>query len=88
MSTDRSQAANIKPSCTISTYDSSISVKCVIDDDIVISTNGDKIRLIGLDSPEIAHGDKAKANEPGAARNYLLSLAKPHEKLLLLHGKE
>ncbi len=51
-------------------------------------TSGEKVRLIGLDSPEISHGKKADKLGALDARNYLLSLIKPHEKLLLLYGRE
>ncbi len=62
-------------SCNEVQFDNLVQISRVIDGDTVIDTNGQTIRLIGLDAPEINHNNLPRS-EPGAvaALNYLQAL--------------
>jgi endonuclease YncB( thermonuclease family) len=73
----------------------SATVAYVDDGDTVRLTNGDRVRLAGIDAPEVAHpayGNRAaKPAEPfgNASRQALMALlAKSHNRLRVLYGAE
>lgn len=84
-----SALAGPPPSCHGENFDGRVRIKYVIDGDTVITTEGEHIRLIGIDTPEIDH--EGAASEPGAekARNYLIQLLRhPGTAYPLIYGRE
>jgi micrococcal nuclease len=74
--------------CTVTAYDARVRINYVIDGDTVILADGDHLRLIGLDTPEINH--EGGASEPGAvaARRYLVKLLHGAGPYPLIYGRD
>lgn len=66
-------------------HDERVTVKYVYDGDTVLDSNNRKIRLIGLDTPEL--GGKKQKGEPyaDAARDFLRRLVADKNRSLILH---
>lgn len=75
--------------CRSHHYSSHVRIKYVIDGDTVKLYSGNSLRLIGLDTPEIAH-EEGETDEPGAraATNYLKALLPGHPVLPAVYGEE
>ena len=69
-------------------YDASATVSHVYDGDTLKLSNGDKIRLIGINTPELGRKDKAVEPFAVAAKNTLKALLKSNQSINLLYGKE
>lgn len=65
-------------------------VKSVYDGDTLTLTNGEKVRLACIDTPEMRNTAKKKADKPAAiaARNYLSSLVNGSEVTVNRIGKD
>jgi len=74
--------------CHAASYDAYVAIKYVIDGDTVIRENGDRIRLIGLDTPEIGHDGSPDQDGAINARVYLDSLLKHHTTLAIVYDIE
>ncbi|MFQ5659244.1 MAG: thermonuclease family protein [Gammaproteobacteria bacterium] len=84
----RALALNGVPHCSASSYSASVQVRYVIDGDTVILGNGEKVRLIGLDTPELGHDGKASEAGAVAARDYLHKLLHQHTAYPLVYGRQ
>lgn len=75
--------------CEPRAIDAWAEVAYVYDGDTVKLKNGRKVRLIGINTPEIAHGEKQR-NEPGGreARQALVKWLKESPRIALQYGKE
>lgn len=75
-------------SCDSLEFDEKVTVKYVIDGDTVVLDSGVKLRLIGLDTPEL--GRDGKDDQPYArdARNALDRLIKDSRSIGLIHDAE
>ena len=75
--------------CAPRSIDAWAEVVYVYDGDTVKLKNGRKIRLIGINAPEIAHGERQR-EEPGGqqARQALIRLLETHSRVALQYGKE
>ena len=87
----QNSAAATKPDqaeCLTRNYDETATVKRVIDGDTVILADDRHIRLIGINTPEISHDDRA--SQPGAyqAYNYLNSLLHTQKTVNLHYDQE
>ena len=87
----QNSAAAIKPdhaACLTGKYDETATIKRVIDGDTVILADDRHIRLIGINTPEISHEDRA--SQPGAdqAYNYLNSLLHTQKSVKLHYDRE
>ena len=70
-------------------YDESATVKHVHDGDTVKLVDGRKIRLIGINAPEVAREERPAESYALEARDHLRSLlAKHNNRIQLVHGKE
>jgi endonuclease YncB( thermonuclease family) len=75
--------------CPDQHYDESATVKYVHDGDTVKLVDGRKIRLIGINAPEVARDGHKTENYALAARDLLRKLlAKHNNRIQLIHGKE
>jgi len=85
--------AEASPTCPASHIDRQASIKYVHDGDTVTLTSGEKIRLIGINAPEVARNSKKhrlQKAEPyaNAARDYLKKLLRPHTRVQLQLGQD
>ena len=77
------------PACSRAHYDTQASVRYVIDGDTVILTDSRKIRLIGIDTPELGHDGNPDQPYARQARDYLIKLLHTqHERLYLVYDQE
>ncbi len=74
--------------CSSSHYDESATVKRVIDGDTLQLLDGRKLRLIGINTPELKHHSRTAEPLSAEARQMLLTLATPGSQLKLRWGKE
>ncbi len=74
--------------CLTPRYDETVTVKRIVDGDTLQLLDGRKLRLIGINTPEL--NTRTKAAEPLAhkARQYLLTLTRPGRPLKLRWGTE
>jgi endonuclease YncB( thermonuclease family) len=74
--------------CQSKNADAHVRIKHIIDGDTVVLVNGERLRLIGIDTPEI--GYKGKSSQAGAisARNFLRELLDEREVYSLSYGAE
>lgn len=83
------QQANAAPSCSTNHYDETASVISVHDGDTVKLQDGRKIRLIGINTPELARGDRPEQAFAIDARNQLKHfLSISNNQVKLVYGKE
>lgn len=84
-----SLAQNFSGACPTSHYDESVVAKSVHDGDTIRLEDGRKIRLIGINTPELARGKKAEQAFAGNARDQLKQLiASSNQQIKLVYGKE
>jgi len=72
-------AAANGPACTPIVLPVRIAVQYVIDGDTVVLANGAKLRLIGIDTPELGHHVKPDQPWARAAKDYLNALLSEHQ---------
>jgi endonuclease YncB( thermonuclease family) len=82
-------AQNIASSCPASHYDESAVIRSVHDGDTVKLEDGRKIRLIGINTPELARSGKPEQAFASEARAQLKRLvASSNNRVKLVYGKE
>ena len=74
--------------CQIKKYDQTVSVARVSDGDTVLLTDKRKVRLIGINTPELAHYPKKAEAFSLQAKRYLQNLLRPTNKLYLKYGAQ
>lgn len=78
-------AAADHPECHAGNFDQQGTVHYVIDGDTVILGDGRKIRLIGIDTPELGHAGRPDQPFARQARDYLITLLHGHQDRIYLH---
>lgn len=82
-------ALAVTENCPSSRYDESSTIRYVHDGDTIKLVDGRKIRLIGINTPEVAKDGNAAENYALAARDLLRRLiSKQHNRIQLVHGLE
>ena len=76
------------PICQIKEPYKKVQVDYVIDGDTVVLSNGEKVRLIGIDTPEISRNGKPSQAYALVARDFLRSLLVRGRKYILSYGIE
>lgn len=74
--------------CAAGHVDEHVRSAWVFDGDTLRLADGRHVRLLGINSPEIAHEDRPAEPLGDAARRYMLTLAPPGTALLLRFGHE
>jgi micrococcal nuclease len=67
---------------------STVLIKYVLDGDTVLLSNGEKLRLIGIDSPEIGYNGQASEAMALAARDFVDRLVDKNRQYSLQYGPE
>jgi len=82
-------ALAIDQSCTSQHYDESATIQYIHDGDTVKLLDGRKIRLIGINAPEIAHDEHMDEAFALPARDFLRTLLSKHDnRIKLVYGHE
>ena len=76
------------PICQIKEPYKKVQIDYVIDGDTVAQSNGEKVRLIGIDTPEISRNSKPSQTYALVARDFLRSLLVRGHKYILSYGIE
>lgn len=74
--------------CSSQQYDETTSIKYIHDGDTLHLKDGRKVRLIGINTPEIAHGDKTAEPFSYQAKDALKALFSDDKKISLIYGDE
>ena len=75
--------------CLSKYYDESVTIKYIHDGDTVKLVDGRKIRLIGINAPEVARKEQPAEAYALQARDYLRSLLHKHNnRVKLIYGRE
>lgn len=74
--------------CPTDRIDETVSVKYVYDGDTLKLSEGRKIRILGIDAPELEHDRQAGEPLAEQSRDYLRQLIAPSGKLALRHDRE
>ena len=75
-------------SCVSNHFDEKAEVNYIIDGDTVVLQDGRHVRLIGINTPELARGNKPAEQGAELARQALMTLIKDSEPIYLRHGNE
>ena len=81
-------AAATENACPASRYHDRGTVRHIFDGDTLELTSGEKIRLLGIDTPEIGHDDRPSEPLAEPARTFLQSLAPPGTRIRLRFDRE
>ena len=82
-------AAVTYPECRAGHYDERAKVRYVIDGDTVVLTDGRKVRIIGIDTPELGHDGRPDQPYARQARRYLAGiLHAPHNEIELAYDRD
>jgi len=82
------QPAWAEIACPGASYDETSSIKYIHDGDTLHLKDGRKVRLIGINTPEVAHGDKAAEPFSVESKNALKDLFSDSKTVSLIYGKE
>ncbi len=74
--------------CGTSDYDQTVSVRHIIDGDTLVLQDGRKLRLIGIDTPELGYKRRPAESGALAAQSYLRALVKGKNRFRLKFGAE
>jgi len=74
--------------CPAAYYDETTSIKYIHDGDTLHLKDGRKVRLIGINTPEVAHGNNAAEPFAAEATNALKALFKDKKSISLIYGEE
>ncbi len=74
--------------CSTISYDETTYIKHIHDGDTLTLRDGRKVRLIGINTPELARNDKPAERYSAAAKNTLKSLFKNEKSISLVYGKD
>ncbi len=72
--------------CRVQRYDQTASILKVVDGDTVVLASKQKVRLIGINTPELAHGHKKAEPYAKMAKRYLQKQLAPAKKVYLRWG--
>jgi len=81
-------SADTQKACSSEHYDETSSVKYVHDGDTLRLIDGRKVRLIGINTPELAGKNKAAEPFSAEAKKALQSLFKDDKSIALLYGND
>ena len=81
-------AALSEPACTTSHFYETAVVKYIHDGDTLHLRDGRKVRLIGINTPEVAHGKHGAEPYSSEAKKALQELFKQDKTVKLVYGKE
>lgn len=82
-------AVTADPACRSGEYDDRIGVQHVIDGDTIVMDDGRKLRLIGIDTPELGRDDRPAQPFAVEAKAFLVSLLQAHPGgLHVIYGRE
>jgi len=74
--------------CASDSYDKTTTVRYIHDGDTLHLGNGDKVRLIGINTPELAHDDKVAEPFAKQAKNALNALFEADKSISLVFGED
>ena len=74
--------------CSSLRYDETTSIRYIHDGDTLHLKDGRKVRLIGINTPEVAHGDKTAEAFSYQAKEALKALFRDNKTISLVYGKE
>jgi len=74
--------------CSSQQYDETTSIKYIHDGDTLHLKDGRKVRLIGINTPEVAHGDKTAEPFSYQAKDALRALFSDNKTISLIYGVE
>jgi endonuclease YncB( thermonuclease family) len=83
-----SPTAFTAPACTSGRFDETATIRYIHDGDTLHLVDGRKIRLIGINTPELAHDNKPAEPYAVAATDALKALFKDDKSINLLYGKD
>ena len=83
-----SSAASAGTDCSSDSYDQTAAIRYIHDGDTLHLKNGDKIRLIGINTPELARDNKAAEPFAEQAKESLKTLFKADKSTALVYGKD
>jgi len=83
-----SPAALAETACPATFYDETTTIKYIHDGDTLHLKDGRKVRLIGINTPEVAHGDRSAEHYSAEAKNALKTLFRKSKRISLIYGKE
>jgi len=81
-------SAKASPACASEHYDRIGRTRVVFDGDTLKLRDGTKVRLVGINTPEMAHDNQPSEPFAGAAYIHLLELAGPGQSLKLRFDRE
>ncbi len=84
----RITAAAQDPACAPEPPASRVSIAYIIDGDTVILSDGEHVRMIGIDTPELGHGSEPDQPGAAAARDWLRTRLSPGSPLLAVDDHE
>ena len=83
-----SDSIPVDNACSQTQFDETTSVKYIHDGDTLHLSDGRKVRLIGINTPEVAHGKHAAELFSAEAKQALQALFKNDKSISLIHGEE
>ena len=78
----------LAPSCSTTEFDGAVTIKHVIDGDTVVLTDERRVRLIGINTPEISRDDRPAEIGADQAHDYLRRLLKTNPEIGVVYDKE
>ncbi len=76
------------PACPETNYDETARIKYVVDGDTLHLKDGRKVRLIGINTPELAHGNRTAEPFAAEATRLLKRVFKNKPSVSLVYGEE
>jgi endonuclease YncB( thermonuclease family) len=76
------------PSCSATEFDDTVTIKYVIDGDTVVLSDERRVRLIGINTPEISHDNRPAEIGADQALDYLARLLKTNPDIGLVYDEE
>ena len=74
--------------CPSQQYDETTSIRYIHDGDTLHLKDGRKVRLIGINTPEVAHGDKTAEAFSYQAKDAVKALFRDNKTISLVYGKD
>ena len=78
----------LHPSCSTTDFDDTVTIKHVIDGDTVVLSDERRVRLIGINTPEISHDNRPAEIGADQALDYLARLLKTNPDIGLVYDEE
>lgn len=76
------------PACPTIDYDETTSIRYIVDGDTLHLKDGRKVRLIGINAPEVTHGNRAAEPFAAEASAMLKQIFRSRPSISLVYGKE